>query len=207
MITKIEKITRAQNGNYFVLFLDNGKKFKLSPGAIIELKIYRGKELTEKDLKTIEKYYRYEKIDDYVRRFLSFRPRSKKEVVDRLRLRGYSEDLIAKVIKKFEEKKILDDESFARSWVESRMILRPQGVRLLRLELKNKGVIEDIIEKVINSANISEFELALRSAQKKLRAFQKLPEAIVRQKLIGFLSRRGFNWGTIQKVLKEVLVF
>lgn len=81
--------------------------------------------------------------------FLAVRPRSVAEVRRRLRLQGYRHDLIETVVERFVGLGFLDDEAFARTWVESRDRARPRGERALRQELARKGIDRHTIEAVL----------------------------------------------------------
>lgn len=83
---------------------------------------------------------------DAAARFLEVRPRSIDEVRRRLRDAGYREELVEGAIDRLVDLGILDDEAFARSWVESRDRARPRGARALRDELGRKGVARADVE-------------------------------------------------------------
>jgi regulatory protein len=82
---------------------------------------------------------------DAAARFLEVRPRSIAEVRRRLRDNGYREDLVEGAIARLVDLGMLDDAAFARAWVESRDRARPRGARALQVELRRKGVAEDLI--------------------------------------------------------------
>jgi Uncharacterized protein conserved in bacteria len=70
---------------------------------------------------------------------LKFRNRSRREIYDRLKRKGFSEEIISQAIDFLARLKYLDDEEFARSWSQSR-IAKPLGLRRISFELKQKGV-------------------------------------------------------------------
>ncbi len=73
-------------------------------------------------------------------RFLEARSRSVEEVRRRLTDAGYRPDLIAGAIERLTVIGLLDDELFARGWIESRDRARPRGEMALRRELSQRGV-------------------------------------------------------------------
>ena len=81
--------------------------------------------------------------------FLAVRPRSVAEVLRRLRHLGYAHDLVDGVVARLVELGYLDDEAFARAWVESRDRAHPRGVGALRRELSLKGVDRAVIAAVL----------------------------------------------------------
>lgn len=73
-------------------------------------------------------------------RFLEARSRSVEEVRRRLADAGYRPELIAATIDRLTGIGLLDDELFARNWIESRDRARPRGEMALRRELSQRGV-------------------------------------------------------------------
>lgn len=86
---------------------------------------------------------------DAAARLLEVRPRSVDEVRRRLRDAGYRLELGDAAIERLVNLGILDDEAFARAWVESRDRARPRGERALRSELRRKGVADSIVADVL----------------------------------------------------------
>ena len=82
-------------------------------------------------------------------RFLEVRSRSVAEVRRRLAQAGYRADLVEGAIVRMTDLGMLDDETFARAWVESRDRARPRGERAIREELRLKGVERASIDLVL----------------------------------------------------------
>jgi len=82
-------------------------------------------------------------------RFLEVRARSVAEVRRRLTSIGYQPDLVEGAITRLLDLGLLDDEAFARSWVESRDRARPRGERAIRQELGLKGVDRITVDLVL----------------------------------------------------------
>jgi len=140
-------------------------------------------------------------ILDKVYRFLSLRPRSEKEVADYLKKRKISSSDFEKIFKILKEQKLVDDWEFAKWWLEQRETFKPKGKIALRVELKEKGIAEEIIEKALSQ--IDEESLAKKALAKKAKIYRKLPPEEFFRKISQFLSYRGFSWQTIEKVAKK----
>ena len=82
-------------------------------------------------------------------RFLEPRARSVAEVRRRLTGAGYRATLVEGAIARMLELGMLDDEAFARAWVEARDRARPRGERAIRQELGLKGVDRSTIDLVL----------------------------------------------------------
>ncbi len=83
-------------------------------------------------------------------RFLEVRSRSVAEVRRRLGQAGYRTDLVQAAIERLTELGMLDDASFARTWIESRDRARPRGEIALRRELALKGVDRAIVDELLD---------------------------------------------------------
>ena len=53
-------------------------------------------------------------------------------------------------IERLTELGFLDDEAFARAWLESRDRARPRGERALKFELRRKGVAQGVVEAALD---------------------------------------------------------
>ncbi len=146
----------------------------------------------------------FPKLLERVLKFLSIRPRSRQEIINYLKKKIPQDEVLReKVLKKAESLDLIDDRDFALWWVEQRMTFRPKGKKALFFELRQKGLEKDLIEEILNE-KINELVLIKPLVQKKWLSLKKLPKEAARQKLVGFLSRRGFSWETIRKVLDEI---
>ena len=172
--------------------------------AILGLKV--GQEVDKKRIKKILRKEEIKKAKDYAFKLLSYRPRSIKEIEDRLKKKDYSAKVILEVIKSLKRLKFLNDKEFSRMWVESRIKTRPMGRYRLYQELIQKGIDRDLIEKTLNNyREEEEIKLARELAQRKLkRSYQNLDEVTTKRRLYGFLQRRGFSYDIIQEVMKEL---
>jgi regulatory protein len=149
----------------------------------------------------------FEKFYKAAIRFLSFRPRSEKELRDYL-TKKKCDDLTAKrIIESLTRDKFLNDEEFVRWWVEQRTILKPKASRVIKFELKQKGISDELIndEGLMINDNL-DFDNALKLAEKKLRTIHDQANKFkVKEKLGRFLASKGFDWDTIKEVIDRSL--
>ena len=150
----------------------------------------------------------FEKFYNKALEFLSYRTRSEKEVRDKLKTKQAEPGIIEKVISKLKEKRFINDEEFARQWIENRERFKPRSLRLIKLELRQKGIEGEILEKVIQDLDFnseSELEQAKKLVEKRIDKVRDLPKQEIYQKLGRFLASKGFNWDTVKKAIDEVL--
>jgi len=154
-------------------------------------------------MKEFEKYY------NIALRFLSYRPRSEKEVRDRLKIKiqkskvKIDELIIEKIVVKLKEKKFINDEEFAKGWVENRLRFKPRSARLIKLELKQKGINPDAINNLQLTID-SDLESAKKLVEKRIGRLKDLPKQEIYEKLGRYLAAKGFGWDTIKKSIDYV---
>jgi regulatory protein len=137
--------------------------------------------------------------------FLGYRPRSEKEVRDRLRRGGYEQDAIEHAIARLHEWRYLDDADFARRWVENRTMHRPRGRRLLQQELRHKGIDGQIARDAIDDAGLDETAAAEVLARRRLPSYAADEPAAIRRRLGAYLARRGYGYDVIRIALDRAL--
>ena len=135
-------------------------------------------------------------------RLLSRRPRSEREMRQRLRQRGLPTDAVADEVERLRGAGLLDDEAFAQSWVEERQASAPRGQRLLRYELLGRGVRSEIADEAV--ASVDDRTAALAVARGRARRLSRLEFQQFRQRLSGFLERRGFGYEEVEVAVRTV---
>lgn len=135
--------------------------------------------------------------------FIAHRPRSRWEVRRRLLRHQVVVDVAEAVLGRLEAEGLVDDEEFARAWVENREQFRPRSHALLRSELRAKGVEDHAIE--VTLADVREEESCRRAAVLVARRYADLRDEPLADKLIGYLRRRGFTWELSQEAVAWVL--
>ncbi|MBI2853250.1 MAG: regulatory protein RecX [Chloroflexi bacterium] len=133
--------------------------------------------------------------------YLNYRPRSEAELRQRLGWRGFSLAVQNTVINKLTKQKLLDDTAFAQFWKDNRETFRPQSQRLTRLELKQKGVADDVIDHAVEE--MDDEASAHRAAQSKIRQLAGADYMSFRRRLGGYLQRRGFSSSVISRTLER----
>jgi regulatory protein len=146
-------------------------------------------------------------------RFLEARSRSVAEVRRRLGTAGYRSELVDGAIQRLADLGMLDDEAFARAWVESRDRARPRGERALRDELRLKGIDRAIVDGVLEErraveglAPVPDRLAAERLIEKQARTLQRIADPRRRrERAYALLARNGFDPETCREVAARVL--
>lgn len=201
----MQKITaikvQRKNKERVNIYLDGEFAFGLT--RIVAGWLQVGQMLDEKKIEAL-------KADDereqaYIRalNYLSYRPRSIKEVEQNLRKYNVPETLIPETIERLKKNNFVNDESFAEQWIENRNTFHPRGKRALKLELRQKGIDNEDIQDILDEL-VDEESLAYKAGLKKARQLAKLEWQDFRRKLGAFLARRGFPYSVISPLLEPL---
>jgi regulatory protein len=141
-------------------------------------------------------------------RYLSFRQRSEKELREYLTKKQCDPLICKRIINSLTRDKFLNDEEFARMWIRERTLIKPKAIRVIKMELKQKGISKELIESAFENSDDSpiDLDLALKLAEKKLRTIHDQTDKYkVKEKLGRYLASKGFDWDTIKAAIDQSL--
>lgn len=213
IITDIKQAVKNQNrANIFV----NGKyRFSLDIFQLTQLNIKVGSKFTKTEIENLEQQSEFGKLYALALNYCLMRPHSKKEISNYLwkktlnrklknrktgefyEKKGVSKISVEQVLNRLIEKKYIDDEKFAKFWVENRNQRKGSSIKKLKSELFSKGVSSDIIEQVLSESNRNDEDEIQKIIAKKAKKYTD------EQKLIAYLARQGFSFDEIKKVISK----
>ena len=137
---------------------------------------------------------------------LTGQARSRKELRDKLAKKDVPDELAERLLDRFAEVGLVDDEAFARSWVESRQRSRGLARRALAQELRRKGVDDETARTALDDLDPAQEEHAARDlVRKKLRSMRGVDHATATRRLAGLLARKGYPAGLAFAVVRDEL--
>jgi regulatory protein len=193
---------QSRNPKRVNVFLDGRFAFGLAKIEAIRLRV--GQELDEAAVARLQQADTEEQAYERALKLLSSRPRSEDEIRRKLREHKVADETIEAVLAHLRRAGLVDDAAFANYWVENRVAFRPRSQRMLKAELKRKGVGEAALAHALTTTNDSEAAYAL--AAKRVRS-AKLAEAAYpdfRRRLGDYLARRGFDYETIGPIVERL---
>ncbi len=213
IITDIKQAVKNQNrANIFI----NGKyRFSLDIFQLAQLNIKVGSKFSKAEIENFEQQSEFGKLYSLALNYCLMRPHSKKEISDYLwkktlnrklknrktgefyEKKGVSKISVEQVLSRLIEKKYIDDEKFAKFWVENRNQRKGSSIKKLKSELFSKGVSSDIIEQVLSESNRNDEDEIQKIIAKKAKKYTD------EQKLIAYLARQGFSFDEIKKALSK----
>lgn len=137
---------------------------------------------------------------------LAGRARSRKELADALAKRQVPAELARRLLDRFEEVGLVDDEAFARSWVASRQSTKGLAPRALAQELRRKGVADEVVREAVDDVDPESQEQAARAlVRKKLRSLSRVDDTTATRRLVGMLARKGYSSGMAFAIVRDEL--
>ena len=188
---------QKKNKTRYTITFKSGKIIGLSETNLLSYNISVGKKISSDLLSKIESNEMLHSIKYKALNYISYRPRSKKEVNISLLRKGFHQDDIDQVLEELVAKGYLDDESFAQTY--ARFLIKIK--RLGRIAVKNRFFVHDIDQDVLNPILDKLYEKyppdLLISEIIKKKKYPKDYDLICDEKLINHLIRKGFSWNEI----------
>ena len=138
--------------------------------------------------------------------YLSAQDRTVCQMRDCLEKKEFSVAAIDAAVADLERLNLLDDDRFARRWIESRLAGKPSGARKFRQDLRHRGVPVAVIDAVLE-----EFKDALESESavvgllvRQCWRYAGLEEQKAKRRMFGYLSRRGYDMELAKKAVDQV---
>lgn len=179
----------------YSISVDGKFAFGLSESALLDSGLHVGLELSDKQFNDLKKSAGLDKLYGATLRFAAMRPRSRWEISTYLQRKSAEPEQSDQIISRLEKTSLVDDLKFAKSWIESRRLIKPTSVRKLRLELRQKQVASDIIDSVLAEDITNDQDTLKQLITKKRNSY---PDDI---KLMQYLARQGFGYDDIKNAI------
>ncbi len=189
---------QVKNAERVSIYVDEKYSFSLNHAQLLEQKLRSGLELSPARLDELKRASDLGKAYDRALNYVMIRPRSELEVRQYGRRKEWTPEVTQTIIDKLQSRHYLNDAAFAKAWVQSRSLTKNYSVRKLHLELKQKGVSEELINDALGNSEYNEQAAlkALIAKKLKLSRFANDP-----QKLMMYLARQGFSYDDIKSAL------
>jgi regulatory protein len=199
-VTAIE--SQAKRGSKRVnVYLDGTFAFSLAED--VAARLATGKYLSDADVAALRREDGLHQVYEAALNLLTYRPRSVAELRSRLERKGFDPGMIEDSLARLEKLGMVGDKEFAHFWVENRQAHSPRGGRLLRMELRFKGIDRETIDSALPDPEDEESG-AYRVALAKARSLRGLEWREFRHRLGDYLVRRGFQYETTGSVVRRV---
>ncbi|AZR96529.1 recombination regulator RecX [Streptococcus suis] len=197
-ITKIEKRKRL-----YLLEVDGQDSLYITEDTIVRFMLSKGKEITEQEFRELRDFAQFSYGKNLALYYLSFKQRTKKEVLDYLEKYEIAGATALKIVANLEEDKWIDDKNYVETYIRQNDLNGDKGPAMLRQKLMMKGISKSIIEDGLAGIDFS--DLAERVAEKLCRKYQaKLPLRALQDKVVQGLMGKGFSYETAKQSLGQL---
>lgn len=198
IVTKLE--VQKKNKKRVNIYLDDDYAFSLS--IIAAASLHKGQKLSFDKISELKEEDELSRAYNVSIRHLGPRARSIAEMKAHLSGKDFSSQTVSTIVDRLIREKYLNDTEFARQWIESRSRFNPKGTWVLKQELLQKGISDDIIEASLLEHD--DTEAAWRSVRKKLDHWKTLDRNAFKKKIYTFLSNRGFSYETTLDIVSRI---
>jgi len=199
---------QKKDKNRINVMVDGKYRFSLDVFQLVDLGIKVGAEYSDEELTNLEQESQFGKVYGRALEYSLMRPHSAREVLDYLYRKtrptrtktgemrpGVPTEVTTRVFDRLVEKGYVDDEKFARYWVDNRSLRKGASKRKLSSELSAKGVERSIIERLLSESERTDEDELQKIIEKKR---SKYPDD---QKFMMYLARQGFSYDDIKSAL------
>jgi regulatory protein len=177
------------------VFIDGSFLFSIGEEVAVKAGLDVGQHLSAGQIEELKQVDLFQSCHGAALHYLGYRPRSEAEVRQRLHRRGFNDEVVDKVIVGLKEGGLIDDAVFAQYWRDNRLSFRPRSKRLIKLELRQKGVAIETANELVE--DLDDEKAAYEAGLKKARVLSGLDHSEFHSRLAGYLRRRGFDYETI----------
>lgn len=187
----------------FIISFDNDEEIKISEDSLVNFGLYKGQEVEEDFVENLK--FEDEKTEALLLsyKFLQ-RNKTKKQLVDHLYKNKIQREIIDIILPILEEKKYLNDEDYARRYLNDALNIKKYGKNKTRYMLMSKGIERNVIDKVMENYDYElEYMNALELVEKRISKDESDPKKIYSAK--NYLQGRGFEFEIINFTVDDYL--
>jgi len=185
------------------IYVDGMFSFSISEADYVSLGLYEKRELTENQLNEIKTSVSMRQAKSHAIRYVSSGVRSGKEVRKKLETFGFRRSIIDSVIIELQAMGYINDRLYAEKYVFDRSKLNPKSKKLLAMELKSKGISDEIITEVLDEWQADDGAVALRLAKRKFGKYD-ITDAKIIKRIQSFLYHRGYDYEEIMNTINRL---
>lgn len=207
---KISEVTVQKSDSSRVSIFSEGEfLFGISALDAHNLGLRKGIEVHSAKIKDICAAIDADRIKSFLLRQLAKRPYPRKTLLNKLTSKGFTRYSAESVLTDFEQKGWIDDESYARSYVNDKYNLSGWGPKKIEMYLKRDGVPERVIQSAIKSLepNESTIDTLVKLVNKRKLHFLREKDTFKRKKkVVDYLLRKGFSPNEVFKHIDTLLL-
>lgn len=203
-ITAIE--VQATRKNRRSVFVDQVFCCGVDEEVVQRLHLQVGQEVGPEALRLLLTTGEEVRLREKILRLLDRHAYTRRQLEDKFRQRGADPGVVAVVLDRLQASGLINDEAYARAWIQTHSHQGAMGRRRLAAEMARRGIDRTTTEVVLaEEAPADEPGACEELALRKAAVYRNLPRETARQRLSGFLIRRGFNFEDVRRAVDKAL--
>lgn len=204
---QVVNINYSKSKEVFEVVFEDETKLLLNYNIFEKYKVSVDMDFSENEILEMKYFSDIEKAKSRAINYISGKLKTKYEVRLKLKENGFAEDVIDEVLDILEKEEYLNDKVYCEIFIEDKKKLNGYGKNKIKSLLIQKGISKNIFEDFLNEFEYDEeFDNALKMGIKKLELLSNEEDNFKKkQKIINYLTYRGFGFDVINDVLKEIL--
>lgn len=196
---------RKLKGTFYQVTIDHQEKIKVSEDLLVRFRLLKGSELTEEQMADVKEQASYDYGLQEALNYISYQLRTEKETRTYLQKKEIPLEDRHKITARLKELDVLNDRTYAMSYVRTQIRLSDKGPSNLYQQLRKKGVQDDLIDEALELYTPElQAEIAARTAAKGVKKIRGKSYRETLQKLRMNLTKKGFNQDIIQQAVDQL---
>jgi len=196
-VTNIKQ--QVKRADRYAIYIDGKYVLSLGETELLNSGLAIGSQLSKEEVSKLKDRAVIDKALDATMRFVAIRPRSEWEVLAYIKRKKYDEEVAEEILNRLSGSGFIDDESFARSWVSNRRLLKPVSKRRLIQELRQKRVDNSVIDKILAEDEVTDIATLQQLINKKRSLYKD------NLKFMQYLARQGYSYQDVKQALEQKL--
>jgi regulatory protein len=190
----------------FVITLDDDQQIVLTPEIVLKYSIAPQQEYSDEAFLEILEEDAMRQAKDQALRYLTRRPHSRRELMRKMREKGFRTTIINRALDELEKVDLVNDKEFTRLFILNELRLRPVSRMLLVQKLIQRGISQDLFKPFLDEllSEEQELQMARELAEKFVKTHSREQGQKLQQKLVRFLQGKGFNWEQIRQAVPSI---
>ena len=192
----------------FIIQTDTDKTFHINYDEYEKYNLSLDMEINKELENILELSENFESAKEIALNFMSYRVRSKSEIIQKLKKSKFDNNTIDEVLIYFEENNLINDKEFASLYIQDKLNLNNWSKKKIKYELLKKGLNKSIIDSALDELfDIDiEYDKAYNLLKSKIPLWEKKYDKYkLKQKCYQFLYSKGFEYSIISNIIDEVL--
>ena len=204
---QVVNINYSKSKEVFEVVFEDETKLLLNYNIFEKYRVSVDMYFSEDEILEMKYFSDIERAKSRAINYISGKLKTKYEVRLKLKENGFVEDVIDEVLDILEKEEYLNDKVYCEIFIEDKKKLNGYGKNKIKSLLIQKGISKNIFEDFLNEFEYDEeFDNALKMGIKKLELLSNEEDNFKKkQKIINYLTYRGFGFDVINDVLKEIL--